>query len=62
MRPPIMPTAAELERAAVHEARAALAGREECACRRCRRVVESLAADSRSRAVLASAANKGSAV
>lgn len=57
-----MPTRAELERAAVHDARAALAGREECCCRLCRRVADSQTAESASRATVASTANKGSAV
>jgi hypothetical protein len=39
------PTLAELERAAVHEARAALAGREECLCRICLKVEAAFAAE-----------------
>ncbi len=39
---PKAPTQADLDKAAVHEARNALAGREECACRLCARVAAEL--------------------
>ncbi len=45
------PTLAELEKAAVHDARAALAGREECLCRVCLKVEAALAAEQKSRSV-----------
>jgi len=45
MKPPSMPTLAELEKAAVHDARAILAGREECLCRVCLKVEAALAAE-----------------
>ncbi len=41
-------TAADFDKAALHEARNALAGREECACRLCARVAAELAVEGRS--------------
>jgi hypothetical protein len=45
MKPSPTPTLAELEKAALHDARAALAGREECTCKVCRKVEAALAAE-----------------
>ena len=39
--------AADLEKTALHEARAALAGKEECRCRLCKRVDAALATEGR---------------
>jgi hypothetical protein len=41
----LLPTSAELERAAVHDAKAALAGKDECTCRVCRKVAAALEAE-----------------
>jgi hypothetical protein len=43
VKPPSMPTLAELEKAAVHDARAIVPGREECLCRVCLKVEAALA-------------------
>ena len=42
-----MPTLAEFEKAALHEARAIVAGKDECLCKVCRKVeaAEALAAE-----------------
>lgn len=42
------PTGAELEREAVHEAKAVLAGEDECQCRTCKKVRAAFAEDVRS--------------